>query len=214
MKTRAVPGTKRSCIRWWLMPIKFVMKFSIFYSVSREEIAKISRDALDIAELGLIIKVRRKESCHQKFQLWLFQGTGSSLRMALPGSPLNKDTELKLLLSFQHSLWESLWLVYPQCPHTNNKYLQCSLSSRVSRDGKSCLIQDSWRLNKLLIRNRVTDICPKTQACSGEQDHRWRMESTRESEISHIKQCLDCWETSFWLQKPREAGHPMCKCKV
>lgn len=27
--------------------------------------------------------------------------------------------------------------------HTNTKYLQCSLSSRVSRDGKSCLKQGS-----------------------------------------------------------------------
>lgn len=128
-KTRAVPGTEGSCISWRLMPIKFVMKFSIFYSVSREEVPKQRANHITLAKRCLrhswvtFDHRRKKEPCH----LWLFQGTGSSLRMALLGWPLSKDTELRFLLSFQQSLWESLWLVYPRIPqHTHTHKHQIS----------------------------------------------------------------------------------------
>lgn len=93
------------------MPIKFIKKYNVLFTIHRVKIAKVSREVsqtvlekrtqatADTAVLSLITTVQREELGSQKLLL-LFQGTGFSCRPALSCLLLNKDIGPKLPLSF------------------------------------------------------------------------------------------------------------------
>lgn len=93
------------------MPIKFIMKYNVLFTIRRVKIAKVSREVsqtvlekrtqatADTAVLALTTTAQREELGPQKLLL-LFQGTGFSFRPALSCLLLDKDTGPKLPLSF------------------------------------------------------------------------------------------------------------------
>lgn len=93
------------------MPIKFIKKYNMLFTIRRVKIAKVSREAsqtmlkkrtqdtADTSVLALITTAQREELGSQKLELH-FRGTGFSFRPALSCLLLDKDTGPKFPLSF------------------------------------------------------------------------------------------------------------------